>query len=60
MRAVARNYIEEGQERQNARVISQGEYTHSNTVSMTPHTTATSIARTVALETCIAASTRER
>ena len=40
--------------------MSQGEYTHSSTVNMTPQTTATSIARTVALDTCIAPGHRER
>ena len=40
----------------NARVISQGEYTHSNTDSMTPQTRATIIALTVALDTCATAT----
>ena len=35
-----------------ARVMSQGEYTHSITDKPTPHTSATSIALTVALDTC--------
>jgi hypothetical protein len=37
-----------------ARVMSQGEYTHSNTDKPTPHTSATTIALTVALDTCTA------